>query len=546
MGTSKNHLRNLALSPNCVYNRDFSRCAYDNNGYQRFPDMISRNSSHIASHNAAARAVTNHKLARHFLCILILPLFITILTGCIEWLAPAPDTAPSGVTATEGTENDRILIEWNEVSNAGVYFIYRADQENGEYEYQSSTVQSAFIDVTIAPEVYYWYIVASANILGDTSTEKRSTPVRGKSRHDFAWSQSSLGFSTGQIGIVADRDISGEAFSVALDSTDGTDNIEVAVSVSRYVGNGWSDVGSAFGIANGSISGSAALGLRASVPYVAYIDEGAGGKVTVQKYSESDEEDGWISIGNPGQGNVSSGSLSMAVSDTHVYVAGIVGLPGPETIEVLAQSNTPEWQTLDPPAAGALVTTNAILRMGPDDMPYIAYEDETSSFVRVKKYDGAVWAAVAEREIDDAAAGSEIAPSYFAFDIDASGNLFIAYFNETAGELHVITYTGAVWSDITPAGLSADSEAGSVGLSVDADTLYLFYRDASTEPAAPTNRGVIRTRNAAGTWSIIPLSEEQQGITGQYNVKNLRLDVYNNRIFAAYIEGSGASARVYK
>ena len=112
----------------------------------------------------------------------------------------------------------------------------------------------------------------------------------------------------------------------------------------------------------------------------------------------------------------------------------------------------------------------------------------------------------------------------------------------------MVMYTdaGDVWSDITPAGLSADSEAGSVGLSVDADTLYLFYRDASTEPAAPTNRGVIRTRNAAGTWSIIPLSEEQQGITGQYNVKNLRLDVYNNRIFAAYIEGSGASARVYK
>ena len=508
--------------------------------------MFNRNSSKNVSHKEVPKAtMANGDFARNFLFILFGLLFFALLTGCIEWIGP--ESAPSGVTATEGTENDRIIIEWNEVSNAGVYFIYRAGQEDGEYEYQSSTVQTAFIDIAIAPEVYYWYVVASANFLADTATEKRSTPVRGYSSHDFTWTQSSLGFNAGQITIVTDHDMSGEAFAVSTDSVDGADNIEVAVLVSRYDGNGWTDVGSEFGIANGSITGSVALGLRASVPYVAYVDESAGGKVTVQRFSESDEEDGWIAIGNPGRGTVSSGSLSMAISDTHVYVAGIVGPSGAETIEVLARPNAAGWQVLDPTDPGELVSSNPVLRIGPDDMPFIAYEDKSASYVRVRKYDGADWIIVAGREIDDAAAGSEVlATSYFAFDVDDSGNLYIAYFNETAGELHVITYTGAIWSDITPSGLSADFEAGSVGLSVDEDALYLFYRDASTEPEAPTNRGVIRTRNEAGTWSIIPLSEEQQGITGQYNLRNLRLDVYNNRIFAAYIEGSSANARVYK
>ena len=62
-------------------------------------------------------------------------LVVAFLSGCelLSFLFRVPD-APTDVRASDGTFPDKVQIDWNPVSSAKHYEVYRAPTEAGEYE----------------------------------------------------------------------------------------------------------------------------------------------------------------------------------------------------------------------------------------------------------------------------------------------------------------------------------------------------------------------------------------------------------------------------
>jgi hypothetical protein len=114
----------------------------------------------------------------------------------------------------------------------------------------------------------------------------------------------------------------------------------------------------------------------------------------------------------------------------------------------------------------------------------------------------------------------------------AGGAAAVAYQEAWTGALRVYRLLSESWEAVTPEGVTLSEAAESVGVASFSDVVYLFFRDGST------NRGTVY-RLADGAWAVMPFDETRDGVTGQYNVRHFGLDAHNNRVFAAYIEGSG-------
>lgn len=67
-----------------------------------------------------------------FYILLIIPL-ISACSGNETNSKANPFSTPTGVSATDGYYNDRIVITWNAVSGASSYNIYRSTSETGPF-----------------------------------------------------------------------------------------------------------------------------------------------------------------------------------------------------------------------------------------------------------------------------------------------------------------------------------------------------------------------------------------------------------------------------
>lgn len=76
-----------------------------------------------------------------------------------------PDT-PSGVSATDGTYEDRVQVSWNEVSGAATYEIYRATAQDGTYTKIGEDPTSPYDDTNVTVGTTYWYKVKACNAAG--------------------------------------------------------------------------------------------------------------------------------------------------------------------------------------------------------------------------------------------------------------------------------------------------------------------------------------------------------------------------------------------
>ncbi|MBT3272898.1 MAG: hypothetical protein HN368_07075 [Spirochaetales bacterium] len=449
---------------------------------------------------------------------------IGVFSACIGVISP--DSSPVNLQASTGSEEDKVLLTWTEVRGAGVYVIYRSDSIDGVYSEIGFTDQTAFVDISISPEVHYWYKVSAADLLGRPESELLSSAVKGFSIHTFSWTTSLIDFTGTQVSLAVGSSGSGTAYAAVLDAD------QSPITVYAYEEDAWVGAGETFGLAEGTtVTGSAAVSVLDGQPYISYRDEGMGGKITASRLVRGPDEDIWETTGLPGQGAGLYHSISSAISGSALYI--LAASEADSSLSAFRYSTSVGWEDLAPPSVAG---SNSILA-GTDTAAYIAYEDDVllTNPIRVREYSSG-WSAEAllSPVVSDP---GDIPDGYLDFAADTgTGLLVLAYYDVTAAGLRVWKYEGSTWAEISPV-VDADPAAASVAVAADQGKVYLLYRDQTT------GRGMVQVYTS--TWSAIPLSDEQAGITGQFNVSSLRLQARDNVLYAAAIEGSTVNSYIY-
>jgi uncharacterized delta-60 repeat protein len=83
---------------------------------------------------------------------------------------PIPPTAPTAVSASDGTYSDKVLVAWNAVSGATSYKVYRTTSPSTISPVQIGNASTpSFSDTTATPGYkYYYYYIRANNAAGDS------------------------------------------------------------------------------------------------------------------------------------------------------------------------------------------------------------------------------------------------------------------------------------------------------------------------------------------------------------------------------------------
>lgn len=92
--------------------------------------------------------------------------------------APAVPSAPTGVSASDGTYTDRVVVAWSAVTNATGYQVWRAANVaySANAERIGAATNAAYTDSSASAGVTYFYWIAATNISGASAL---STPDSG-------------------------------------------------------------------------------------------------------------------------------------------------------------------------------------------------------------------------------------------------------------------------------------------------------------------------------------------------------------------------------
>lgn len=103
--------------------------------------------------------------------------------------------APTGVTASDGTYTDKVLVSWTASSGATSYMVYRATSSSGTKTTLGSTASTSWNDTTATAGTTYYYWVKASNSAGTSGFSSYETGYRASSssrpsNDDFgsAWS----------------------------------------------------------------------------------------------------------------------------------------------------------------------------------------------------------------------------------------------------------------------------------------------------------------------------------------------------------------------
>jgi hypothetical protein len=151
-------------------------------------------------------------------------------------------------------------------------------------------------------------------------------------------------------------------------------------------GTGWSGVGAGTGEIAPARASSGKIAVSNGVPYAAFSDSLAGGKLSVMKYSGSS----WVNVGNPG----------FTTSSVYSFV-------------LFVDQGT----------------------------PYVAFTG-SSSYLTVMKFDGASWVNVG------GTIGNSYSYYSSSFDFIVSGGVPYIAFSDSSSQLHVQYLSGTLWVDL--------------------------------------------------------------------------------------------------
>ncbi len=93
------------------------------------------------------------------------------------WRNGTAPSAPTGVSASDGTYTDRVRVTWNAASRATSYPVYRATSAGGTKTYLGSATNTAFDDFSAATGTTHYYFVRASNSYGTS----------GYSAYDTGW-----------------------------------------------------------------------------------------------------------------------------------------------------------------------------------------------------------------------------------------------------------------------------------------------------------------------------------------------------------------------
>jgi len=74
--------------------------------------------------------------------------------------------APKQVSASDGTEADKVVVSWGAVDAATSYLVYRADSEDGAYVLKAEVETTTWTDTTVELDTTYWYRVRACTAAG--------------------------------------------------------------------------------------------------------------------------------------------------------------------------------------------------------------------------------------------------------------------------------------------------------------------------------------------------------------------------------------------
>jgi len=464
--------------------------------------------------------------------LIVLMLFIS----CLEWYRPA--SAPRDVTATQD-EEDRIIISWREVPYSAGYAVYRSDTEDGDYLRIGSTAETSYVDVEVGPALVYWYIVGALPFDAG-GTELRSAPVLGQSVHVFSWARRLISTGAEHVAVATDHALGGVAFVASAGSG------ESSVAVERYDDDTWEGFGDPVGAIDDTVAGLFDIAASDDVAYLAYADRTRSGNITVQ--SRANEENAeWAVLGNAGFGSAPDGRIDIEVIDGVPTVATAIDTGAFVQVYELNAGSWSAVGTFAPaPALAGAPLHLALLADGTVPLVVIAEPASVPAdppTIRIHEFSGGSWS---ERSSTSGSGTSDPQDvRAFSAATDANGTTYVATVDGGAGLLVKTHSAAAGWTTLSPA-VTADTGTPSVGIAADDTTAYLFYRDASSLA------GMVAAYDVeSGSWDSLPYSDNSNAITSELNVGELTLATYANRVYAAYVDGTGfggnaASAAVYR
>jgi len=87
---------------------------------------------------------------------------------------------PTGVSASDATNTNRIIVTWNNVTNSQKYYVYRSKSPDGPYSEIGNTTSTSYTDTTALKSVMYYYkIRAYSSVVGYSKYSSYDSGYRG-------------------------------------------------------------------------------------------------------------------------------------------------------------------------------------------------------------------------------------------------------------------------------------------------------------------------------------------------------------------------------
>jgi hypothetical protein len=302
------------------------------------------------------------------------------------FIPPAP---VAGVAAT-AADNNKATVTWDPASNAESYDLYYK-QGSGVTTSNGTKISNATSPCTISgltTDAYYSFIVAAKNENGEGAASAAvSAKIQGRWEILGAAGFSAGGAASTELAVAPN----GTVYVVYKDAAKGD-----KATVKYYGPGGWTTLGAA-GFSAGIIASPRIAIDSSNVVYVAYRAD----YVTVQKFNASLSQ--WEPVGSDINGIATASALtapSLAIGpDKAPYIAFMDQGAGGKATAMRFDGSS--WQLMG--TAGfsdstllipALSQDNISIAVGADGTPYVAYAEyiDASTFrLQVKKYSGSAW-----------------------------------------------------------------------------------------------------------------------------------------------------------
>jgi hypothetical protein len=210
-----------------------------------------------------------------------------------------------------------------------------------------------------------------------------------------------------------------------------------SIVVYAHDGAAWSQIGSNLDSAGGNYP-CLAFGPNGT-PYVAFQENGLGGRFTVKKYTGTN----WAKVGSPGFGEaLSYMAPSLAFTNGGVpYVAGVVTSPSNRIAVYSFTGNS--WNEITTPFSGNYKFP--VLKTDGSNTIYLAFGDATSGLkASVYSYSASAWTLLGTAGLTNYAVNN------LDLAISSNGYPTIAFNQGNSNQFGAMRYTGSQWEDISP------------------------------------------------------------------------------------------------